>query len=308
MIDFTDLTELRQDFRTNLFARGRQPSTVTNYMEVADQFIEWLREHKLSTSAPKVTRKHIERYLADLASRRQKRYTWKPVSPATVARHYRTLQQFFKFIETEGIVDSPMAKMSPPKVDEKAVPVLTEDEIKRLLATCKSACFRDRRDYALFMFMLDTGARVSEIVGIRVETLDFTTGTVMVLGKGRRERVTVFGPKTSEALRRYLRVRGNHPRSHLPALWLGERSSALTDHGVRDILNYRAKLAKLSHVHPHQFRHTFAHRFLSAGGQETDLMLLAGWRSRQMVGRYGASMASERAAQAHRRLRLTDGL
>ena len=80
-----DLTKLRGDFRRNLFARRRTPGTVTAYLECVDGFIAWLQQEGRSTDATRVTRRTLESYLVDLSMRPQKRYSWKPVSSATVA-------------------------------------------------------------------------------------------------------------------------------------------------------------------------------------------------------------------------------
>ena len=115
-----------------------------------------------------------------------------------------------------------------------------------------------------------------------------------------------FGNKTALAIDRYLRVRAEkRAQARLPVggpLWLGSlRKDRLTGSGIAQMLERRCKEAELPHINPHMFRHTFAHVWRVDGGEETDLMRLMGWRSRQMLSRYGESAADERAIKAHRK-------
>jgi len=130
------------------------------------------------------------------------------------------------------------------------------------------------------MLLLDTGARRDELMSRMVTDLDQDLDVLLVLGKGRRERALPYGHKTALALDRYLRVRERHKDAHLPWLWLGLRGR-LTAWGLVRMLERRGREAGLPGLHPHQFRHTFAHQWLAEGGAEVDLMRLAGWRLRE---------------------------
>ncbi len=163
-----------------------------------------------------------------------------------------------------------------------------------------------RADIRVF---ISTGARLGEVEGLRTQDVDLDRGRIwFVTTKGDKPREVGIGNKTSRSLFRYLHARRNHTDADGEWLWLGRRGR-FASVGIAQMIGARARSAGIEkHVHPHLLRHTAAHRWLSAGGEEGDAMRIFGWTDRTMMDRYASSTAVERALEAQKRLRLDDRL
>jgi site-specific recombinase XerD len=137
-----------------------------------------------------------------------------------------------------------MAKTRPPKIPEKPVPVLPDDDVRRLLADCSAKDFRDRRDLAIIRLFLDTGMRLEGMTGLRYSAddpeasdIDLRSRVVRITAKGRRELVLPIGAKSARDIDRYIRLRAAHPRTADAWLWLGAKGR----------LNFRAPALLIDH-------------------------------------------------------------
>jgi site-specific recombinase XerD len=282
----------------SLRARNLSKSTLTVYLASARALVSWLLVESDAQAWDGVTKAHLETWIAHLIE---------STSASTANNRYRSVQQLFKWLlDDEEIDTNPMARMSPPKLEEKLVPILSATQIKQLLKACTGNEFVNRRDAAIIRLFLATGIRLAEMAGLAMTDINYEDRTAVVTGKGRRTRIVRFDAETARLLDRYERVRAANGQAGRPELWLGEKARGpLTTNGIYQMVKRRAAQVGIE-LHPHMFRHTFAHRFQANDGAEGDLMELAGWRSQQMVRRYGATARGERARTSYDRVGMMD--
>jgi site-specific recombinase XerD len=285
------------DYARSLRRRGRSDRTIDVYRRSFDRFWRWACDNGTPADPAAVTAVTVNAWVD---------YLRDEVSAQTTVIYWRNCRPFFAWWAREVETVNPFAKADVPGTPDTLIPVVSLDDLRKLLAVCDGKTFHDRRDNAMVRVFVDCGVRLGEVVGLRVDDWDRRADLLYVNGK-TGPRVVPHAAATGEALARYLRVRASHPKADLEALWLGGKGP-LRDSGVAQMLARRCDQAGLPRLHPHQLRHTWAHESKLAGISENDLMTLAGWKSPSMAARYGSSAAAERARDAYRRLAIGDRL
>jgi site-specific recombinase XerD len=282
-------------------AENKSDRTLQCYEEGVRQFCTFLEERRLPTEVGAIRTEHVDAFMVHLRDDLGRK-------PSTLANRFASLQQFFRWAEDVDalIPRSPMAKMAKPTVPVQPVAYLTDAQTEALVKDCATGGgFEDRRDEAIIRVFIDTGCRLGEVADLRLEDVDLVARELRVVGKGGSWRRAYIGPKTVRALDRYGRVRADHPHAGLPELWLG-RKGPMTTSGIGQMLDRRGGRAGIAHIHPHMFRHGFARYVKARGESDETVMQLGGWRSADVMRRYGTSAADERARDAHRNLAPAD--
>lgn len=262
-------------------------NTLISYRKDLDQFVDYLSEYfgrevrtdetvlnEIDTLAVRGFLNHLHRLGMDRSS---------------MARKLAAVRSFFRFLCRQNYVSQNCAKaVRTPKQNRKLVGVLERDEMDRLL----NGPFEDsppgRRDYAIYELLYATGLRVGELTNVRLGDLDLEARTILVLGKGRKERIVLFGDQAHRALLLYLEVRSRFVKAEDPHfLFLNLRGRQLSPTRIRQILrNHVKKIALPRSVTPHIFRHSFATHLLNSGADLRFIQELLGHSSLSTTQKY----------------------
>lgn len=239
--------------------------TVLNYKLDLEDFSKFLG----ALAVENVDYLTLRKYLAVLKE--------KNMLPRTLGRHLSALRSFFKFLTRENYIKAnPISSLSSPKLDKHLPQFLTEEEVVKLIGSVVPKDEKDElkfRDRALLETFYSTGMRISEVVGLNIDDIDFISCVVKVRGKGKKERLVPIGDHAVRAIRQYLDKR----KKESNALFLNKNGLKITDRGVRGIVDKYLHMASIREgVSPHTLRHSFATHLLNRGADLRSVQELLG--------------------------------
>jgi len=254
--------------------RAASAHTLRSYEDDLGLFARYLEESKAEGTDPLlVDSLRLRRYAAWLSGR--------GYAATTIARRLACLRSFYRYLRRQGQVSAdPASGLRNPKQPRRLPRLLKVDDVIRLLDAIAVDTVFGIRDRALLETLYGGGLRVSELVGLNVDDIDFESELVRVRGKGRRERLSPVGPMAMEWIRRYLPLR-QLQRSHEPAVFLNRYGSRLSARSVGRLLEDHLARAGLnsSAASPHTLRHSFATHLLDRGADLRSVQELLGHRN-----------------------------
>lgn len=259
--------------------KGASPHTIRAYAEDLAQFREHLRVELGREARPAdVDHLLVRAFLAALHRR--------GVKKVSAARKLATLRTFFRYLCREGVLEkSPAGPIVSPRLERRIPGPLGEDEVSALLSVPgdSMAAVRAR---AILETLYATGLRCAELVGLDLSAIDLEERQVRVVGKGRKERIVLFGAPARKALEAWLEAReGVRPRGQ--AVFVNTRGGRLTDRSVRMLVRDRVRATALAaRVSPHTLRHSFATHLLRRGADLRAIQELLGHASLSTTQRY----------------------
>lgn len=306
--DGIPLEKLIRHFETHNRSEGKSQATVYWYDRVLSYFHSHLKENKLPDNLGQLNIHVVRDFILYLQTK--KKWDGHPYIPSnggnlaaiSVENYVRALRAFFSWLHREGYTeDNILGQLRPPKVPQKMVQVLTQDEISRILSCVDHDTSSGCRDLAIIVTFLDTGARLSELTGLNMSDAYIDQGYLKVMGKGSKERMIPIGNTARKALQRY--VFHFRPEPLYPdqdCLFLTLEGKPMTGNGVKLVFQRLAQKSGVRRLHVHLCRHTFATNYLINGGDVFSLQQILGHTSLEMVRRY-VTLASAQVRVQHRK-------
>jgi integrase/recombinase XerD len=290
-------------------------NTLTMYHLVYRNLIEHLGDKEIAAVTSADLKSFIDWLRTDYKPRRFSGDA-SPLAPASVDLHWKGVRSLFHWAFKELDIPRPDLNMPRPTFKRAHVKAFTEEEIRKILKACEYTCdkahsgstrvYRQKRptshrDKALILTLLDTGLRLGEALRVQIRDVNFESGEIVVspygTGKKTKPRLVILGTTARRAVWLYVaRLKNSDP---------SDRLFQMTPVSTRLIMTRLGQRARVSDVHPHRFRHSFAIWYLRGGGDVFTLQRLLGHSDLTMTNYY-LDIAQSDLANAHRKASALD--
>ncbi|HAZ07358.1 MAG TPA: hypothetical protein DCZ01_02295 [Elusimicrobia bacterium] len=279
-------------FRLRCQAQQLSPGTLAWYKQILKMFARYLETQGVTT-ARAVTPTLIREHLEDMRERGN--------GTVTVARTYGGLRCFFGFLARERMIpQNPFQLVEKPRMERKLIKPLSLDQVRLLLVQCNQKRYDEHRLWTIMVLIFDTGLRISEVIGLRKDAIDFQSGVMRVMGKGGKERQVPFGLNSKRALWNYAARRGDVPGQDL--FFVSRFGGRCCRYLLRKEFHRLGAQAGIQgvRVSPHTMRHTFATQYIMNGGDAFSLQQILGHSTLDMVKVY-VGLANRDVALLHQK-------
>ena len=252
--------------------------TVKSYREDLAQAINFLKGHTANQALKpnQVTSRHVRAFIAWLSEQGYSR--------STIHRRLASLRSLYRYLRREEKVEKdPTDGLKGPRLDQNLPHFMSNQDIEKLLDAPQGEGWMILRDRAILETLYSAGLRVSELVALNQDDIEYGDGTAIVRGKGKKERIALLGPPAIKALNSYLQARKGQQNQKVrenEAIFLGKNGTRLTTRSVGRLLEKYIKSVGLDpRSTPHTLRHTFATHLLDAGADIRGVQELLGHSS-----------------------------
>ncbi|MCH7928326.1 MAG: site-specific tyrosine recombinase XerD [Candidatus Dadabacteria bacterium] len=251
--------------------KGLSKNTLESYIRDCKKFILYLKKDNIFELS-KIKHSHILDFLTVLKYKKSK--------PSTIARYIVSIKQFFKYLLIEKIItEDPTINIRTPKLNVSLPDILSLQEIVELLESPDDSTNIGQRDSTMLEVLYGTGIRVSELINLELNGLNFDLGYIMVMGKGSKERIVPLGSIALQKVKSYIEYGRNALLKDKSSnyLFLNRNGKRMTRQGFwKNLRQYVIKSGINKTVTPHTIRHTFATHLLERGADLRTIQILLG--------------------------------
>lgn len=264
IIDFLEVLEFEKHYSVH---------TILNYRKDLISFLNYIKEVGIN-ELKSVEYSDIRIYLNVLY---EKNYSNK-----TISRHISSLKSFFKYLKKiEVVSNNPMILVSNPKSEKKLPKFLAYKELEEIVTAYDENTLIGARNSLILELLYSTGIRVSELINIKISDIDNLKKEIIILGKGNKERIVLYGKRCEYLIDNYLnKYYPTLNKKNSIYLLLGIHGGKINDREVRKIIDEAVRKTGLKmHISPHVLRHTFATHMLNEGADLKSVQQLLGHES-----------------------------